>query len=200
MEEVLEETTAKIALGIIGVDVKSEGNNSIRSQAHCALEIIALSVLDEVIDDEHGQEEDDGFETLEVEGHWLINDPAKDDEEGGDEERNLHGAANGDVDGQIHLALVGDNDGCNVLGGVADNGDQDQTDEGLADVGGLDDGVNAADEEVGADGDNDCSHDQSDTGSNRGKNVFLLIFRVLGLDVIEQVMMTKQLEIEVEKV
>lgn len=60
-----------------------------------------------------------------MEGHGLAHDPAEDDEEGGHEERDLHGAADGDVDGEVHLALVGDDYRGDVFGGVANDRDED---------------------------------------------------------------------------
>jgi len=53
-----------------------------------------------------------------------------------------------------------------VLGGVADDGQQDQTDESLTDTGGGDDGVNAVDEVFGADGDEDGDEDEANGGGD----------------------------------
>lgn len=55
--------------------------------------------------------------------HVAVHDPAEDDQERGDEERDLKTAADGHVDCEIHLALVRDHDGGHVFGGVSDNGD-----------------------------------------------------------------------------
>ena len=129
-----------------------------------ALEVVGLAVLDQHRDDERGQEEGDGLEGLKVERHVAVHDPAEDDEEGGDEEGDLQAAADGDADGEVHLVLVRDNDGGNVLGGVADDGDEDEADEGLADVGRLNDRVDAVDEVLGADGHGDRDDDQNDAG------------------------------------
>lgn len=125
VEEVLDERSAEITLGIVGVDVKGKSNDGVRSQAHCALEIIALSVLDEIIDDQYGQEEDDGFEALEMKGHGLADDPTKDNEEGCHEEGDLHGASNGNINGEIHLALVSNDNGGYMLGGISNDRNKD---------------------------------------------------------------------------
>lgn len=119
---------------VIRVDVEGQGDDDVGSEAHAALEVVALAVSDEVVNDQHGEEEDDGLEALEVQGHGLADDPAEDDEEGSDEQGDLHAAADRDTNGQVHLVLVRDNAGGDVLGGVADDGKEDQTDEGLADV------------------------------------------------------------------
>jgi hypothetical protein len=119
---------------IIRVDVEGQGDDDVGAEAHAALEVVALAVSDEVVDDQHGEEEDDGLEALEVQGHGLADDPAEDDEEGSDEQGDLHAAADRDANGQVHLVLVRDDAGGDVLGGVADDGQEDQTNEGLADV------------------------------------------------------------------
>lgn len=111
-----------------------------------------------------------------MERHGLAHGPAEEDEEGGDEEGDLHGGADGDADGEVHLVLVGDDDGRDVLCCVADDGDEDQTDEGLGDAGALDDGADGADEVVGADGDEDGDEDEDDGGGvGRKYLAFLLL-------------------------
>ena len=214
-----ETVTGRVTLNIVRVDVERKRDDGVaiegqrrsqvkdmqclRSQAHSALEVVALSVLDEVVDNQDGDEEDDGLEALEVQSHGLAHDPAKNDKEGCNEERDLHRAANCDVNGQIHLALVCDDDGCDVLGGVSDDGDQDQTDECLADVCRLDDGVDAVDEVFGADGDKDGNDDERNAGSDRGQDLAiltLLISTLLVLDVGEEGVVRVQLEVQVEDV
>lgn len=63
-----------------------------------------------------------------------------------------------------------------MLGGVADNGDEDQTDKGLADVGGLDNVVDAADEVVGADGDEESDDNKDGSGGNGADDGLLMLF------------------------
>ena len=164
-EERLEEVATEVARRVVWVDVEGERDDGVavgvyiskseflggeggwrlRSDTHCAFEVVALAVLDQVVHDKHAEEEDDGLEALEVQRHRLVDDPAQYDQERGDEERNLHAAADGDVDREIHLALVRDNDGCDMLGCVTDDRQEDQTDEGLADVRGFDNRVDAVD-------------------------------------------------------
>jgi len=43
-------------------------------------------------------------------------------------------ATDANSDGQLHLALHGHPDGCDVLCGIGDEGQQDQTDEWLGDA------------------------------------------------------------------
>jgi len=159
-----------------------EGDWRLRSDTHCAFEVVALAVLDQVVHDKHAEEEDDGLEALEVQRHRLVDDPAQDDQERGDEERDLHAAADGDVDCEIHLALVRDNDGCDMLGCVADDRQEDQTDEGLADVRGLDNRVDAVDQILCTNRYQDGNDHERDACRNGREHLafFLLLF-TLGL-------------------
>lgn len=188
---------------IIRVDVERQSDDDVSSQAHAALEVVALAIADEVVDDEDGEEEDDGLEALEVQRHGLADDPAEDDEEGGDEEGDLHAAADRDADGQVHLVLVRDDAGGDVLGGVADNREQDETDEGLADVRGLDDRVDAVDQVFGADCDCEGDEDEADGGCDGAQDLWLLLSAVIALLLllsVEQVCVGLELEEQVEAV
>ena len=75
--------------------------------------------------------------------HGLANDPAENNEEWRDEERNLQAGADGDANGKIHLVLVGDDARRDMLRCVAHDRQQDQADERLRDVCRLDDRVDA---------------------------------------------------------
>jgi len=185
---------------IIGVDVERKGNDNVSAKAHAALEVVALAVADEVVDHKNGKEEDDGLEALEVESHRLAHDPAEDDEERSDEERDLHAAADRNTDGQVHLVFVCDDASGNVFGGVADNGQENETDEGLADVEGIDDGVNAVNQVFGANGDKHSDEDKADCSCDGVEDlrlVRLFIAALLLLLGIEQVGVRLELEEEV---
>jgi hypothetical protein len=84
-KKALDEVGSNVAVGCIWVDVECHGDNGVDTKTHGALEIIALSVLNEVVDNQDGDEENDGLEALEVQSHGLSHDPAEDDEEGSDE-------------------------------------------------------------------------------------------------------------------
>lgn len=92
-----------------------------RSNAHGALKVISLAVLDEIVDDQDTDEEDDRLEAVEVESHVAVDDPTEDDEEGSDKDCDLQTASHGDSDGQIHLALVRDNDCGDVLSSISND-------------------------------------------------------------------------------
>lgn len=115
--------------------------------------------------------------SLEAKRHVAINNPANNDQEGGNTKSNLDTRANRDAHGEVHLIAHGDDDGGNVLGGVADNGDEDETDKGFADVGALDNVVDAADEVVGADGDEDGGDDEDHGGGNGAEDGLFVLAR-----------------------
>ena len=134
--------------------------------------------------------------------HVAIDDPAEDDEEGRDEQGDLQRRPERDAHGQVHLVLDGDDDGRDVLGGVADDGEQDQADERLGDVGRLDERVDAVDEELGADGHGD-GHDDEHGGRGPGAHLGLVFILRFGLGFgfgVEEVGVGAQLEEEVEHV
>lgn len=184
---------------VIRVDEESQSDNDVGANAHSALEVVALSVLNEVVDDQNTEEEDHGLESLEVKGHGLAHDPAKKNHERSDKQRDLHRATNRHVDGQIHLILVGNNDGRDVLCSVSDDGKQNQTNESLGDVGSLDNGVDAVDQVLSANGDDDGDNEKSDTGGNGVQDVLLRLFLLLSLR-IEEVRVRLQLEVKVHDV
>jgi hypothetical protein len=71
---------SNIARDVIGVNVKRQRDDGVDANTHSALKIVALSVLNEVVDNQHGDEEDHGLEALEVQRHGLVHDPTEDDE------------------------------------------------------------------------------------------------------------------------
>lgn len=76
------------------------------AQQHSPLHIIALSILDDIVRNQHAHEEDYRLERLEIQAHRLPDDPAKNHEKGRDQQRDLHAATDSDADGEIHLLVV----------------------------------------------------------------------------------------------
>lgn len=179
---------------------------NIHSKAECALEVVGLSIHDQQSHHQSRQEERNGFEDLERERHRNLHNPAENDQERSEEESDLQAAADGNTDSQVHLVLVRDDDGSDVLGCVSDNGDENQTDEGLANTGPLDDAVDAVDEVVCTLGNHNCNNDKDDGSSDRAKEGFLFLFVVSFsiertiLDFLEEIRVTSQLEVEVDHV
>lgn len=172
--------TANSTLHILARVIESaNSNNHIRSNKQTALEIIAATVEDQKIDDESRGEQADGFEQVEVQAHVRVKDPAEEDDDGGDEEGDLDARADGDADGQVHFVLACDGHGCDVLGCVADDGEDDETDEGLADGRVVDHFRDGVDEEFSADSDQSSGEQEHDDGSSTRHAKFAIAgFRV----------------------
>ena len=195
--------TKPITSLVFRVNVEGDRNDDVCAKTHASLEVVALAVLDEVVDHEHTEEEDHSLEALEVERHVLSDDPADNDHERSHEQHDLDGAADRNTDGQVHLVLVGDDHGRNVLGGVTNDGQEDETDEGLADARRFDDGIYAIDEVLGADGDQDRNQNQGDGCCDGAEDlsVFALLIAVTLLVLgVEEPGVGLELEDEVEDV
>lgn len=172
-----------------------------RSETHGTLKPVALAILNQVVDDQDAQEEDDSLESLEVQGHWLVHDPAQDDEEWSDEDRNLKRASDRDTDSQIHFALVSDHTGRDVFCCVSDNWKKNETNESLGDMGGFDNGVNAIHEVFGTDSNHKRHNYQCHTRTPWRQNLTLfLLIRALLILLIEQVVVSLELEEQVHDV
>lgn len=141
-------------LKVSGLRKSYDPPENLRSQAHGPFEIITLPILNQTINNKNTHDKDDRLKALEVKRHRVrsMHDPAKDDERGSNKEGNLNAAANRDVDPQIHLALVSDAYSCNTLLAIAENGQEDKPNEGFANVGGFEKRVDAANQEVCANG------------------------------------------------
>jgi len=95
---------------------------------------------------------------------------------------------------------------------VAHNGNENQTDKSLANLGRLDDGIDARDKVVGADGDNNGRGDKDDDGGDEAHAGLLMLALLLLLDAslgglgvfvvhaVEEVVVGTELEPEVEAV
>lgn len=76
----------------------------------------------------------------------------------------MNGRAQGHAEGEVEFVLGGDGDGCDVLGGVADDGEDDEADEGFGEIGGGDEVLDGADEEFGAEGHERGRDEEQDYG------------------------------------
>lgn len=141
---------------------------------------------------------------FEVKRHVLSDDPANNDQEGSDTKSDLDRGADGNAHGQVHLVTESDDDGGYVLCSVAHNRDEDQADEGFADVGALDDVVDASNQVIGADGNKNGHDDENNAGSDGTHaglvvTVFGVFFGGLPLGV-EEVAVGAELEDKVERI
>lgn len=66
-------------------------------------------------------------------------------------QRTLDGRPDGDGNGQVQLVLGGDCDGRDMLGGVTDEGQEDESDEALRNAARLDEAFNGRHQPLGSD-------------------------------------------------
>ena len=158
--------TTKLASSIDRVQHFVRGQ--VAHETQNALQVIRLPVLNKQRNHQGRQEERHRLKCLEMQRHVTSHDPAEHDQERRDEEGDLQTAADGNTDREVHLVLVRDHNRRHVFGGVADDRDEDQADERLADVRGLDDRVYAVDEVLGADGDAERDDYQDGAGCPGG--------------------------------
>lgn len=172
----------------------------LHAQTHRAFKIIAPPILNQIIHHQHTHKEHHRLKPLEMQRHGLVDDPPEHDKERRDEQGDLQGTADGDADGEIHLVLVRDDAGRDVLGRVADDGQQDEADEGLGDVRGFDDGVDAVDEVLCAHGDEDRDHGEGYARRHGREEVLALGLAFLAVFFVEEVGVAAELEEEEEDV
>jgi hypothetical protein len=141
--------------------------------------------------------------SLEVKSHLGANDPANNDKERSNQEGNLDRRTNSNTHGEVHLVTDSNDNSSDVLCGVSNNGDQDQTDKRPADSRGRYEVINAVNEVIGADSDKNSGDNQDGHGS-KGANARLLMLNFLIAFVlvlgIEKVAVCAELENEVEDV
>lgn len=139
---------------------------------------------------------------LEMQSHGLADRPAQHDQRGSDEQRNLDARADGHAHSQVHLVLDSHHAGGHVLGGVADDGDQDQTDKGLADLARRHQRVDAVDHVVGAHRDDDGrDHQHQPRRPGPQQRLVLLLAARGGLGLgLKQRLVCAQGEVEVQDV
>jgi len=179
--------------------------------------------LDNISHHQNRQKENHRLKRLEVQSHGLSNNPSQNDQERRNQQRNLHRASNGDAHSQVHLVFHGQpisfkrmlhsicfsslkwtaltfhghHNGGHMLGSISNDGEEDQTDECLGDMGGFNEGVDGVHEEFGADGDKDGDDDENKCG---GPGAHLGLFLLFGFGIclgVEEVGVGAELEDEV---
>ena len=106
----------------------------------------------------------------------------------------MQGAADDEADGEIELVSHRHGNSHDVLARVADDGNDDEANEGARDVEGLDDAVDAVDQVVRAYGYAERGEDQDGAG---GPGVEFLVSRFF---LFEEVRVRLGLEVEVDDV
>lgn len=168
-----------LGFGRLGGEEEGNRNDNVGSNQHGTLEPVGLAVTNNVVENHDRHEKNAGLKGAEQKTHGLSHNPAKNDEEGSQEEGNLQGRANGNTDSKVHLVLHG-NDNCgDVLSGVADNGDEDKTNEGLGDTSSFDNVINGVNQVVGTVGNDNGYNGQHDSCLNSVESGSVALFFVV---------------------
>jgi hypothetical protein len=77
--------------------------------------------------EEHTEEQCDRLQWVKQQAHRLSDHPPNEYQERNDKERDLDGAANGDGKCEVDLVAVGDDHSSDVLGGIANDGKENET-------------------------------------------------------------------------
>mmetsp|Transcript_12160 Transcript_12160/g.25700 ORF Transcript_12160/g.25700 Transcript_12160/m.25700 type:complete len:225 (-) Transcript_12160:282-956(-) len=154
-EVVLVDPLRAINAGRVDVKEESRGEHDVRGAEDESLEPIALPVGHDGGGADHGEGEHARLERREVEGERRVDRPRRRDAEGDGEQRDLRRRADGNADGELHLVLHREDDRGGVLGGVADDWEEDGGDKGDRNVERLGGALDGVDDEVGEDRDED---------------------------------------------
>mmetsp|Transcript_94363 Transcript_94363/g.270617 ORF Transcript_94363/g.270617 Transcript_94363/m.270617 type:complete len:227 (-) Transcript_94363:667-1347(-) len=117
-----------------GNEPEERGDDGIGDHEHEALEPVGGPVRDDGEGDQDREDHHRGVHGAEGQVHGLSEVPTHDHAEGHHEERHLSRGAHGDADRDIHLLVHGHADRADVLARIADDGQQDDADESLADA------------------------------------------------------------------
>lgn len=96
---------------------------------HETLQPVGATVLEEEVNEHNRDEHDNGIEVVEEEGEVAVERPGNDNEERDHTSRNLDTRADSNADGEFHLALASHPNRRDVLGGVTNKREKDDTDE-----------------------------------------------------------------------
>lgn len=148
---------------------------------HDTVDIRIFPRLKQVINHQHGKEEDNHLKVVEIQGHRLLHHhPPQHHQEGHHKERDLQDAADDDADRGIDVSVPRSCHDGGPLGAVAGNGDQDGGDKGFAhprDVGCL---VDVFEQEVRAAHDSGrCGEEKDASGGKAQAGRFLLLGRLV---------------------
>lgn len=158
---------------------EGDGDNNVSTDQHGTFKPVGLTVAHNVVENHDGDKKNTGLKGAKKEGHGLANNPAKNDKEGSQEKGNLERRANGDANGKIHLVLHGNDNGSDVLSGVTDNGDKDETNKSLGDTSGLNNVVNGVDEVVSTVSNDNGNKGEHDDGLNVVEGTVVLFLVVI---------------------
>src|SRR5262245_51543975 len=126
-----------------GKEVEGDGQDHVDAEKLRPFDPVRLAVHGDEGGHAGGDGDGEDLEGGEDEVHGVAEGIAGEDEDGGDEEGHLGARTDGDPHREVHLVPHRHQDGGGVLGGVSDDGDQDDAGEDLGEaelLGGGDDG------------------------------------------------------------
>lgn len=147
-----------------GGEKGGDGNGDVGDEAKETLEVVGFLVTEVVSYGNDGDDEDGDLEHLEAEVEFLATAPGHDDDERGVKHSGLDGGADAVGEGEVNLVVPSLVKGRQVLGGLLDERDQDETHERIRDVGGFYDWFDLIDEgdgDEGYEGDGDGKRDDT---------------------------------------
>src|SRR5436190_20123557 len=117
---------------------------------------VAADLKQDVNRSDHGED----FRSRKLEIHRLTTQIGHEQQQRSDKECNLQARSNRDPNGQIHYVFERHENGARVLGGVADNRDDDDADESLGEAERRAHARDSADQKVGKQGHETSSREQ----------------------------------------
>ena len=109
-------------------------NNNINQNTQTPLHIITLLISQKATHNNNRHNQHHNIKHLEIQIHGFIKAPTDDYDEGRVEKGGLDGGAEDVCEGEVHLIVPGFVDGREVLGGFFDEGNENETHEGVGDA------------------------------------------------------------------
>jgi hypothetical protein len=158
-----------------------DGDSDISDEAKEALQVIRFLITEVVSYGDDGDDEDGDLENFEAEVEFLATPPGHDDDKRGVQHGGLDGGADAVRESEVDLVVPGLVESCQVLGGLFDEWDQDETHERIRDAGLFHDWFDLVDE-----GDGDEGHKGDGDGERDdafGEREFRLRPVFMGVDI-----------------
>mmetsp|Transcript_70463 Transcript_70463/g.206141 ORF Transcript_70463/g.206141 Transcript_70463/m.206141 type:complete len:227 (-) Transcript_70463:825-1505(-) len=171
--------------------------DQVRDDEHVPLQPGRHAVRDDGERQQDCKDQDGGVHRPEVQVHRLVDRPADDDSKGHHEQGNLSRGPHGDADGDVHLLGHGHAYRPHVLAGVAHDGQQDDANEGFAQLPLLDQAVDRSHQEFGGHGYHGGRDCQQQHGTANGQLWLQIKLRLLLVRGGEGFSMRVKLEEEV---
>jgi len=149
----------------------SHRNPHINRHTQEPLQVIALLVPQEIPHRQNSQDQHSQIKNLKAKTHGLAQPPAHQNDQRSVKQGRLERGAEHVRQGKVHLVVVCLVHGGQMLGGLFDEGDEDQADEGVCYVALFYEEGDLVDEGDGDDGDEGDGDDEGDDALDKGEPV-----------------------------